>query len=57
MLDDDGHWTLIADHLDEILIAQPGRDLDRAELHALRPARAAEVRAELREVLRRKRLE
>ena len=40
-----------------MLVAQAGRGLDRAELDALRSARRAEERAELREMLRRQRLE
>src|SRR5579884_1348584 len=41
----------------EMLVPKARCGLDRAELHALRPARAAEVSAELREVLGRERLE
>ena len=52
-----GNLAVLREHLHEVRLAQPGRGLDRAELHALRSARPSEVAPELREVLRRERLE
>src|SRR5205814_209140 len=53
----DRRWNVavLLEHLHEVLIAEPGRRLERAELRTLRAARGAEIGAELREVLRRQR--